>query len=418
MFRFLHTADLHLDSPLRGLGSREGAPVQELRGASRKALDLLVELAKTEKVDFVIIAGDIYDRDWKDYSTGLFFRSRMARLNEAGIPVFMISGNHDAASVISRKLSLPENVTLFSSRAPETHELPNLPVALHGMSFPNRAVDENLVPRYPESIAGKFNIGILHTSLAGASGHDTYAPCSITDLTKKGYDYWALGHVHQPEIVLDNPWIVFPGNIQGRHARECGERGCAIVTVNDSLEVTSFDMHPLDLVRWVSEEINISDAEDVPAIFSKVRAILAKALENAGDRLLAARITLTGTTPLHGLLCSHPERVEAEIEACAQDFGEGRIWIERVKRTTHPAVKLEDLAVRDALTATVVEALTESRAPGAATLPDEVTTMLEILPTDLATTMRDDWTGADHPALIEDACAMILERLLEKGAES
>ncbi len=243
-------------------------------------------------------------------------------------------------------------------------------------------------------------------------------PAPLRISRKKDTTTGHLGHVHQPEILSENPWIVFPGNIQGRHARECGERGCAIVTVNDSLEVTSFDRHPLDLVRWVSEEININDAEDLPAVFSKVRAILAKALENAQDRLLAARITLTGTTPLHGLLCSHPERIDAEIEACAQDFGEGRIWIERVKRSTRPAVKLEDLAARDALTATVVEALTESRAPGTVSLPDEVTAMLEILPTDLATTLRDDWTGTDHPALLEDACSMILERLLEKGAES
>lgn len=418
MFRFLHTADLHLDSPLRGLGSREGAPVEELRGASRRALDLLVELAKSEKVDFVIIAGDIYDRDWKDYSTGLFFRSRMARLNEAGIPVYMISGNHDAASVISRKLSLPDNVTVFSSRSPETFDVPGLPVALHGMSFPNRAVDENLVPRYPEPIAEKFNIGILHTSLAGAAGHDTYAPCSVSDLTQKGYDYWALGHIHQPEVIAQDPWIVFPGNIQGRHARECGERGCVIVTVDDSSKVSSLKKFPLDLIRWSTIEVNVSNSESVEEVFTEIRAALGNALEEAGDRLLAVRVILAGVTPLHGIFCSHPDRIDAEIEAISQDFGEGRIWIERIKLTTRPAVRLEDLADRDALTATVLDALTESHTPGTVILPSEVTSMLEALPNELAKFLKDDWTGSSHPTLIEDACSMILERLLEKGAKS
>jgi DNA repair protein SbcD/Mre11 len=201
MFRFVHTADLHLDSPLRGLSSRQGTPVEELRGASRKALDRLIDLAISERVDFVVIAGDIYDQDWKDYNTGLFFRSRMAKLQAAGIPVYMISGNHDAASIISRKLTLPCNVQSFSSRSAETFVLDSLPVAIHGMSFPNRAVEENLIPRYPAPVAGKFNIGLLHTSLAGAPGHDTYAPCSVEDLVAKGYDYWALGHVHQPAVV-------------------------------------------------------------------------------------------------------------------------------------------------------------------------------------------------------------------------
>lgn len=176
MFRFIHAADLHLDSPLKGLSERPGAPVEELRGASRKALDRLVEIAISEKVHFVVLSGDIYDQDWKDYNTGLFFRLKMAQLDGAGIHVYLISGNHDAASIITKRLSLPEKVKTFSSRSAETHEVPDLPVAIHGMSFPNRAVTDNLVPRYPDPIPARFNIGLLHTSLAGAPGHDTYAP--------------------------------------------------------------------------------------------------------------------------------------------------------------------------------------------------------------------------------------------------
>lgn len=417
MFRFIHTADLHLDSPLRGLASREGAPAEELRGASRRALDQLIDLALAERVDFVVIAGDVYDRDWKDYNTGLFFRSRMIKLREVGIPVFMIAGNHDAASVISRKLSLPDNVKYFSSRAAETVEPAAWPVALHGMSFPNRAVDENLVPRYPPAVAGKFNIGILHTSLAGNAGHDTYAPCSAEELIAKGYDYWALGHVHQPAVICENPWLVYPGNIQGRHARECGPRGCRVVTVNDALVVSACAWHPLDVARWASLAVDLTGIAAMDELRRLTRAALGEALEAAAGRLLAARVTFTGTTALHGLLCSRPDRLDAEVEACAQDCGEGRIWIERVGSETRPVVSLEDLAGRDGLTKVVVEALTEFRTSDGI-LPAEVVEMLGFLPLDLADPLRSAWQGAGRQALMEDACAMILDRLMEKGAEA
>jgi exonuclease SbcD len=415
MFRFIHTADLHLDSPLRGLASREGAPAEELRGASRLALDQLIDLAKAEKIDFVVIAGDVYDRDWKDYNTGLFFRSRMVKLQEAGIQVFMIAGNHDAASVISRKLPLPDNVKYFSSRAAETAEPEPWPVALHGMSFPNRAVDENLVPRYPAAVAGKFNIGILHTSLAGNAEHDSYAPCTLDELAAKAYDYWALGHIHRPTVIREKPWVVYPGNLQGRHVGECGERGCRVITVNDDLEVAACDWHPLDVARWAAVAVDLTGIDSKEEMIRLIGANLGTAVEGAGHRLLAARVTFGGTTTLHGSLCSRPDQLDAEVEACAQDFGEGRVWIERIKIETRPVVSLEELAARDGLTKVVVEALDEAQT-GNLDLPAEVVTMLEFLPPDLAEPMKKEWQGSGRKALMEDACSMILERLTEKGA--
>ena len=414
MFRFIHAADLHLDSPLLGLTLREGAPSEELRGASRRALDNLIELARTEGVDFVVIAGDVYDRDWRDYSTGLFFRSRMAKLQELDIPVYLIAGNHDAASIISRKLTLPDNVTYFSSKSAHTVLPESCPVAIHGMSFPNRAVDENLVPRYPPAVAGKFNIGILHTSLAGSSGHDTYAPCSVEELTAKGYDYWALGHIHQPAVIREQPWIVYPGNLQGRHARECGERGCRVVSVNDDLEVTACTWQPLDVARWAALTVDLTGVDSMEKLLRLTRECLAEAVGNAGDRLLAARVTFSGTTALHGALCSRTDRLEAEVDGCAQDLGSDRLWIERVKLETRPIVSLADLAARDGLTKVVVEALAEAQ-EDVGELPPEVTAMLDALPPDLAESMKTAWQGEGRKYLIEDACAMILERLTEKG---
>ena len=192
MFRFIHAADPHLDSPLQGLEAHDSAPIDVLRGATRRAFENLIQLAIDEPVDFVVIAGDLYDGDWRDYSTGLFFRNQMARLKASGIPVYLIAGNHDAASVISKKLSLPDNVHVFSTRTPESFSIPELPVVIHGRGFPNRAVPENIAVEYPAAVPGTFNVGLLHTSLTGRPGHDTYAPCSEQDLEAiaKPSDRW------------------------------------------------------------------------------------------------------------------------------------------------------------------------------------------------------------------------------------
>ncbi|TFH42733.1 MAG: DNA repair exonuclease, partial [Lysobacterales bacterium] len=199
-FRFLHAADIHLDSPLKGLAGHEGRAAERIRTATREAFDQLVGFAIEEQVAFLVVAGDLYDGDWRDYKTGLFFAAQMGRLNKAGIPVYLLYGNHDAESQITRRLVLPENVNVFGSRKPVTFKLDELNVALHGQSFRERDVSDNLALTYPEPIGGAFNIGVLHTGLGGMGGHANYAPCSLGDLVSKGYDYWALGHVHHGEV--------------------------------------------------------------------------------------------------------------------------------------------------------------------------------------------------------------------------
>lgn len=417
MFRFIHAADLHLDSPLRGLSERQGAPVEELRGASRKALDRLVEVSISENVHFVLLSGDIYDQEWKDYSTGLYFRSKMAQLDAAGIPVYLISGNHDAASVITRKLTLPGKVTTFPSRFAETHLVPGLPVAIHGMSFPNRAVPDNLLPRYPARVAGCFNIGLLHTSLAGAAGHDTYAPCSVEELVAKGYDYWALGHVHQPAILSRSPWIVYPGNIQGRHVRETGARGCYLVTVDDDTrQVAECRWTDLDVARWAIVDIDLTGMESTEEMEIAVRQGFADAVDQAADRLLAARVILRGSTPLHGSLLARAEHFEAEIEGWSQDFGAGRVWIEQVRFLTKPLVDLTELSLQDALVREVVEGLGElAENPGQ--FPPEIEAMLNHLPNDLSQPLKDSWSGDGWESLADETSQIILDRLTGKGGK-
>ncbi len=328
MFRFIHAADIHLDSPLKGLARYEGAPVNEIREASRRALKNLVQLALDEEAGFVILSGDIFDRDWRDYNTGLFFVSQMARLHHAGIPVFLAAGNHDASSPISRSLKMPENVHIFSTRTFESRRIDRLGAVIHGRGFPGRSVEENWVPSYPEPLRDAFNIGVLHTSLAGYAGHDTYAPCTLDSLVAKGYDYWALGHVHKHEVLSTSPYIVFPGNIQGRHIRETGGKGCMLVSVEDA-EVVDAEFRTLDVLRWyhLNFEMHGWNEDDFMAAFA---SRLVDILDDADGRIAAVRTTISTDGGIHGAFLKDPNRWRNELRAAAIDAGRGEIWLEKI----------------------------------------------------------------------------------------
>ena len=343
MFRFLHAADIHLDSPLRGLERYEGAPVEELRGATRRAFTNLVELAVEESVAFVLLAGDLYDGDWRDYNTGLFFTAQMARLKQAGIAVFVIAGNHDAASKLTRRLRPPDNVHLFATDAAESRAIESLGVMVHGQGFAQAAVREDRSLAYPPARPGGFNIGLLHTSLDGRPGHEPYAPCSLAGLRSRGYQYWALGHVHAREVVCEDPWVVFPGNLQGRHARETGAKGATLVTVQDGAVSTARHC-PLDVVRWVDRSIDVTDATRPDDLADIAAQAMAVAVGEGEGRLVALRLRLTGRSELHATLHADGERIVSELRSRAVELGADALWLEKVVIETHapPAAGADD----------------------------------------------------------------------------
>jgi DNA repair exonuclease SbcCD nuclease subunit len=334
--KFIHAADVHLDSPLRGLERYDGAPVEEIRGATRRAFENLIQLAIDEEVAFVLLAGDLYDGDWKDYNTGLYFTRQMARLRDAGVQVFVVAGNHDAASQITKTLRPPHNVHVLATRAPETARLEELGVAIHGQGFPTRAVTEDLTRRYPVADADLFNIGLLHTSLDGRLGHEAYAPCTLDGLRSRGYQYWALGHVHNREVVTQEPWVVFPGNTQGRHARETGPKGCSLVTV-EAGRVESVEHHALDVVRWSVRSVDVADARTLDDVYDRVGHALSDVLGEAEGRPAASRLRLAGACPVHGRLRAAREQITNECRALAGSVGSGDLWIEKVVLDTQEA---------------------------------------------------------------------------------
>ncbi len=298
MFRFLHAADLHMDSPLKGLSQFNPELGDKVCRASRFALDNLIRVAKEQKVAFVVLAGDILDGAVRDQGTIQFLLSRLAELAKS-IPIYLIRGNHDALNNLGTNLVWPKNVHQFGGDKARTVIVEGLPVAIHGQSFASQATTENLAAAYPEAVAGHFNIGILHTSLAGREGHDTYAPVTPEQLKSKKYDYWALGHIHKREIVREgNPWIVFPGNIQGRSIRETGPRGCAIVSVDDSFRARA-EFIDLDVVRFHEVEVDLSGMELKEDLLERVsestkRVVLPGTISIARVRLIGDTIHAAG----------------------------------------------------------------------------------------------------------------------------
>lgn len=344
-FRFLHAADIHLDSPLIGLASVEGRVAERIRTAPRAAFEALVERAIEDEVDFLVIAGDLYDGTWRDYKTGLFFAEQMGRLNQARIPVYVLHGNHDAESQITKPLSLPDNVSVFGTRKAETFRIEELNVALHGQSFREKAVLDNLVPDYPTPVDGAFNIGVLHTALGGMGDHANYAPCSLPELVAKGYDYWALGHVHQGKVLNERPHVVFPGNLQGRHVREAGPKGACLVTVETG-EVVEVAALEFDVVRWAVLDVDVAAAGSTVDTVDLMREALAQGAASADGRLLSARIVLRGSTELHSQLVADAENLTAEARATALGLGDEVAWVERVAVRTTPVADAVALAAR------------------------------------------------------------------------
>ncbi len=418
--KFLHAADVHLDSPLRGLERYEGAPVDEIRGATRNAFDNLIELAIEEKVDFLLIAGDLYDGDWKDYNTGLYFVDRMRRLESEDIPVFIVAGNHDAASQITKQLRLPGNVCLFSTNKPQTVVLEDLGVAVHGQGFAKREVTEDLTVAYPQADTHLFNVGVLHTCLDGKPGHERYAPCTVEGLRSKGYQYWALGHIHNREAVCQDPWIVFPGNIQGRHVRETGPKGCTLVIV-DNGEVASVEHRDLDVLRWTVCKVDVKGLENVDDVYEQVRSALSQELDDADGRMVAARLVLYGSSSLHSQLHVDSDHWVQEYRALAASFRGAGMWLEKVIFDTQQAVSLDEVLNREDALGGLLRAIhaMDFDSAGITELGDELAALRKKLPPELLNgEERFDPTDSKYlTGLIGDIKELLMHRLLITGDE-
>lgn len=419
MFRFLHAADIHLDSSLRGLLRYETAPVEAMRDACRRAFENLVDLAIEERVAFVLLAGDLYDGDWNDFSTGIFMGKQVGRLKERGIPVLAVAGNHDAANRMTRSLDPPANMTFLSTRRPGTIRLEEWSVAVHGQGFATQHVKSNLAARLPDAEPGLFNIGLLHTSLDGREGHADYAPCTIDDLRARNYQYWALGHVHTGEIVAEDPWVVFPGCVQGRHIRETGAKGCAVVTVENGA-VSSVDHRDLDVLRWVLCPIDLEGAVDRAALMDRIRQAMARELASAGGRPVALRVRFEGASHLADDVAAYPEKIEHQVMALAAETAGEELWIEKVESAATGLLDLETVLASDGPLGALLEQISSLSDDSGSVdgLNEIIADLKQKIPAEAAGSEKG--LDLDNPEriarLVREAKSMLKGRLLAAGS--
>lgn len=324
MFRFVHTADLHLDAPLKSLALKDEELSEIVGNATRRALERIVEICLDEGVDALLISGDLYDGDMRSMKTAAFLVSQMERLNEAGISVFMIRGNHDAESVLTRELELPPNVEVFTGHG-GTVELPEKGVAIHGVSFAKPQAPESLMPKYKAPVPGLFNIGLLHTSLAGAAGHDTYAPCSPNDLVTHGYDYWALGHVHVRTVHHETPHIVMPGMPQGRDIGEAGPKSVTLVVVEKG--IASLEEHVTSSVEFIRTDVALDAVSDWRDAMGAIEEVIKLAAQSSSVHVVL-RLELRGETPLAWRLRRDADLLLESVANLAR--ATGVVWIDKI----------------------------------------------------------------------------------------
>ncbi|MDO5648708.1 DNA repair exonuclease [Paracoccus sp. (in: a-proteobacteria)] len=384
-FRFIHTADLHLDAPLTTIALRDRELADAVGAASRTAFSRIVDLCIDEDAAFLLIAGDLWDGEHSSTKTPRFLKQELLRLNDAGIRCFIIRGNHDALARQTGELDPPENTVLFGGR-PSTIglDLDGQRVAIHGLSFRDAHAADSLLPRYPAPSPGAFNIGMMHTSLNGSPGHDPYAPCSVSDLEAHGYDYWALGHIHRRAEYLGRATIVMPGIPQGRDIGEAGPCSVTLVHVADDNAVT-LERRSVASLRFERVDLNCDGVDDWAALLAALERDIKQARQAIPEvEHLVIRPVLRGVTPLAWRIARDQDRLTEEARAFAAAAG---IWIDKLElrmSSGSGAAGVAGAHLPDELVRTVLDDL-----PGDPGLAVAMTKAVDDLLRDLPAELRD-----------------------------
>jgi DNA repair exonuclease SbcCD nuclease subunit len=332
-YRFVHAADVHLDSPLRSLAMRNPELGALVGNASRQVFARIIDLCLDEQVQALMLSGDLYDGEQTSMKTARFLADQLRRLHTAGIKVFMIRGNHDALSKITRQLVLPDSVHLFEACGEAIavdRDAKDRQVVVHGLSFAKPQAPESLLKKYRPPTEGAINIGLMHTSLDGSPGHDVYAPCSASDLASSGFRYWALGHIHKRSAIHGQGAcsIVMPGIPQGRDVGESGPKSVTLVSVMDDGAIT-LDERIVSVAQFERIHVDASGISTWRELASGIEAALGDALGKSASEHLVARLSVSGITPLAWTIRRDADflRTEAESRSAAL----GNVWIDKLE---------------------------------------------------------------------------------------
>lgn len=328
-FRFIHCSDLHIDSPFKGLASQVPSLTERLQESTFQSFENIVKLAMEEKVDAVLIAGDIFDGADRSLQAQLKFRRGLLELSEKGIPSFIVHGNHDPSNSWSHTLKWPESTTIFPGdkveRIPVIREGETL-AWIYGISYPQKEVNENLALKFKKDQEQGFAIGLLHANVGQQPGHDNYAPCSLQDLISSNFDYWALGHIHEHKILRENnPCIVYSGNTQARHLKETGPKGCCLVTLNSNAPA-NIQFIATDVISYHSAKVDVSNASSINEVLQTIQSHVEEFAKESTREGLVIRMVLTGRTAVHKEL-QYPQDTKALAEEIHTLFEGYSPWI-------------------------------------------------------------------------------------------
>lgn len=411
--RFVHAADLHLDSPFQGI--RHSAPdnvATELREATFGAYERIIDLCIEEDVQALLIAGDVFDSADRSLSAQLRFVDGLKRLDRAGIQSFVCHGNHDPLDGWTAELAFPESCHRFGA------EIGSAPIGdlatVYGISYPKRNVLHDLTPHFQRRPDDRFSIGLLHANVDGSTGHESYAPCTLESLRRSGMDYWALGHVHGHAILSSaSPAVVYPGNTQGRHPNESGPHGVCLVEVDGSKR-PKIDFVPVCTVRWENARIDISELPTEQALIDALERTVEQLLDSSGGCGVVCRASLDGRGPLHATL-----RREGTLESLREQVNRDLsrrdpfLWCERLIDRTGPDLDRDARRMADDFLGDVLRMIDDLRDD-----PDELAALIESTTSTLfnhhrARAYLRDFTPEGERLLV-DAENSILTHLLEK----
>jgi exonuclease SbcD len=417
--RFVHCADLHLDTPFRGLSDVDSDRGKALNQATFDSYANIVDLAIHEEVDFVVIAGDVYDSTDRSLRAQFHFRDGLKRLSDHGIRSFVACGNHDPLNSWSNTLEWPELAHTFGSRDVDICQVTRegeAVASVHGISFPKEAVTEDLSRRFGQPDPAVPSIAVLHANVGGDTGHLPYAPTTVEELSSKGFTYWALGHVHSHKMLkADGPAIVYPGCSQSRQPNETGPKGCCLVTITDG-GTPDIRFVPTDVVRYHRGAVDVAGCSSIDAIKRAIVDTCNSVAESSEGRHLVVRLSVTGRTPLHGELTRGDAFADLS-EAIRTDLvgREPWIWLERLSPDTRGSYDVDELRQQLDFAGDIVRAY--SSLPGAGT--DEMALLrneveADVLAGGMGKLLRP-LTDEEFRLLAEQAMHRTLDRVMEEG---
>ncbi|MCF6136163.1 metallophosphoesterase family protein [Pseudalkalibacillus berkeleyi] len=341
--RFIHTADLHLDTPFKGLGHLPESIFTQIKNSTFLSFERMITKAIQLEVDFVLLAGDLFDGANRSLKAQLFLKEQFERLSEVGIAAYAIHGNHDHLEGKFVQLSWPDHVHFFGSSAPEMipfYKDGQLCAHIYGYSYPKRSVTENIAARYEKVDGAPFHIALLHGTVGGNTEHDPYAPSSLQELLDKPFDYWALGHIHKRSELNHEPPVVYAGNIQGLNRKEEGAKGCYLVELSD--EKPQLQFIQTAPIQWTSVSVSTEEIDEVDDLLRCMKDVIETHRSTDAHTILSVDLKVNQTL---GSILQDQSTLDDILEHLQQSEEEETtfVWINRLNVQHNSGDLLQDI---------------------------------------------------------------------------